>query len=100
MVLHVVWRITGDSPNLPNFSPTKLSRYTGFDKPLWHTIGLTKTLMIHLEDLLLHFGTTYFSPLVEILYRIVGKFGNFGESSVIRQTKTIQISTYNKLSID
>ena len=24
-----------------------------------------------------------------------GKFGDFGESSVIRQTKTIQISTYN-----
>jgi len=27
-------------------------------------------------------------------YRIVGKFGKFGKSSVIRQTKTIQISTY------
>jgi len=29
------------------------------------------------------------------LYRIVGKFGKLGESSAIRQTKTIQISTYN-----
>ena len=30
------------------------------------------------------------------VYRIAGeKFGKFGESSVIRQTKTIQISTYN-----
>jgi len=29
-------------------------------------------------------------------YRIAGKFGGkFGESSLIRQTKTIQISTYN-----
>ena len=25
-----------------------------------------------------------------------GKFGEFGELSVIRQTKTIQINTYNK----
>ena len=29
------------------------------------------------------------------MYRIVGKFGEFGKSSVIRQTKTIQINTYN-----
>ena len=34
-------------------------------------------------------------------YRIVGKFGGaifgeFGESSMIHQTNTIQISTYNK----
>ena len=29
------------------------------------------------------------------VYRIAGKFGEFGESSVIRQTKTIQIFTYN-----
>ena len=29
------------------------------------------------------------------IYRIAGKFGEFGESSAIRQTKTIQISTYN-----
>ena len=28
-------------------------------------------------------------------YRIAGKFGEFGKSSVIRQAKTIQISTYN-----
>jgi len=28
-------------------------------------------------------------------YRIAGKFGKFGESSLIRQTQTIQISTYN-----
>ena len=28
-------------------------------------------------------------------YRIAGKFGKFGESSIIRQTKTIQFSTYN-----
>jgi len=28
-------------------------------------------------------------------YRIVGKFGKFGESSLIRQTKIIQISSYN-----
>ena len=27
--------------------------------------------------------------------RIAGKFGEFAESSVIRQTKTIQLSTYN-----
>ena len=30
-----------------------------------------------------------------IEYRIVGKFGEFGELSAIRQTKTIQSSTYN-----
>ena len=35
-----------------------------------------------------------------VQYHIVGKFGGgkfdeFGESSVIRQTKTIQLSTYN-----
>ena len=30
------------------------------------------------------------------MYRIAGMFGEFGESYVIRQTKTIQISTYNK----
>jgi len=30
-----------------------------------------------------------------ILYHIVGNFGEFGESSLICQTKTIQISTYN-----
>ncbi len=29
------------------------------------------------------------------MYRIAGKFGEFGESSVIHQTKTIQIFTYN-----
>jgi len=29
------------------------------------------------------------------MYRIVGKFGEFGQSSVIYKTKTIQISTYN-----
>jgi len=29
------------------------------------------------------------------IYHIVGKFGEFGESSLIRQTKTTQISTYN-----
>ena len=35
--------------------------------------------------------------LVSTIYRIVGKFGGgkFGESFGIRQTKTIQISTYN-----
>ena len=31
----------------------------------------------------------------DLRYCIVGKFGEFGESSMIRQTKTIQISTYN-----
>jgi len=30
-----------------------------------------------------------------ITYYIAGKFGEFGESSLICQTKTIQISTYN-----
>ena len=29
-------------------------------------------------------------------YHIVGKFGEFGELSMIYQTKTIQISTYNQ----
>jgi len=29
------------------------------------------------------------------LYHIAGKFGKFGKSSVIHQTKTIQIFTYN-----
>ena len=38
-------------------------------------------------------------------YRIMGKygrgkFGEFGESSMIHQTKTIQISTYNKKFVD
>ena len=28
-------------------------------------------------------------------YRIAGKFGGFGELSVIRQTKPIQISSYH-----
>jgi len=28
-------------------------------------------------------------------YHIAGKFGEFGKSSVIHQTKTIQISTYD-----
>ena len=32
----------------------------------------------------------------ELAYRIAGKFGEFSESSVIFQTKTIQISTYNQ----
>jgi len=32
---------------------------------------------------------------IKIHYHIAGKFGEFGESSLIRQTKTIQISTYN-----
>jgi len=30
-----------------------------------------------------------------LYYHIAGKFGEFGKSSVICQTKTIQISTYN-----
>ena len=30
-----------------------------------------------------------------IWYRIVGKFGQFGELYMIRQTKTIKISTFN-----
>ena len=36
--------------------------------------------------------------MLDKFYRIVGKFGGgkFGEFGVIRQTKTIQISTYNK----
>jgi len=29
------------------------------------------------------------------IYHIEGKFGKFGKSSLIHQTKTIQISTYN-----
>jgi len=29
------------------------------------------------------------------IYRIAGKFGEFGKSSMIRQTKPIQTSTYN-----
>jgi len=29
------------------------------------------------------------------MYHIAGKFGEFGKSSLIYQTKTIQISTYN-----
>ena len=29
-------------------------------------------------------------------YYIAGKFGEFGKLSMIRQTKTIQISTYNQ----
>ena len=29
------------------------------------------------------------------MYHIAGKFGEFGELSVIRQTATIQISIYN-----
>jgi len=33
--------------------------------------------------------------LYSSIYCIAGKFGEFSESSVIRQTKTIQISTYN-----
>ena len=33
--------------------------------------------------------------LLADLYRIVGKFGKFGKSSMICQTKTIQINTYN-----
>ena len=28
-------------------------------------------------------------------YRVVGKFGKFGELTMIRQNKTIQISSYN-----
>ena len=35
------------------------------------------------------------TPQYKYSYRIAGKFGKFGESSMIRQTKTIQISTYN-----
>jgi len=31
----------------------------------------------------------------KIVYRIAGKFGEFDESSLIHQTKIIQISTYN-----
>ena len=34
---------------------------------------------------------------VIFMYCIAGKFGEFGELSVIRQTKTIQISTYNTI---
>ena len=32
--------------------------------------------------------------LYKFMYLIVGKFGKFSESSVIRQTKIIQLSTY------
>ena len=43
---------------------------------------------------------TYFCSLpyniIKYVYGIVGKFGQFGESSIIRQSKTIQISIYNK----
>ena len=35
------------------------------------------------------------TALVYAVYCIAGKFGKFGESSVIHQTKAIQISTYN-----
>ena len=31
----------------------------------------------------------------DLIYYIAGKFGEFGKLSVIHQTKTIQISTYN-----
>ena len=40
------------------------------------------------ELLLLHISGSF-------TYRIVGKFGEFGKSSMIHPTKTIQISTYS-----
>ena len=45
-------------------------------------------------------GIVYFCIIWTVSYRIAGKFGGgkfgeFGELSMIRQTKTIQISTYN-----
>jgi len=40
-----------------------------------------------------HVKHTYTVGFVK--YCIAGKFGEFGKSSLIRQTKTIQISTYN-----
>ena len=36
-----------------------------------------------------------YGGILYVKYRIAGKFGEFGELSVIRQTKTIQIFTYN-----
>ena len=36
-----------------------------------------------------------YSYLKIAMYHKAGKFGKFGELSMIRQTKTIQISTYN-----
>ena len=52
----------------------------------------------------LHEGLHHLENKIE--YHIAGKlgggrkvFGEFGEWSAIRQTKTIQISTYNKSSI-
>ena len=39
---------------------------------------------------------SYHSRYQAIDYRIVGKFGEFDESSMIPQTKTIQISIYNQ----
>ena len=38
--------------------------------------------------------------LTQTTYRVMGKFGKFGELSVIFQAKTIQISTYNNLLAD
>ena len=43
--------------------------------------------------------TTIITTTVQRESLVEGKFGEFGESSVIHQTKIIQISTYNKQSI-
>ena len=48
-------------------------------------------------NVLLEFLNTHIDLLdfIEGIHRIAGKFGKFGESSVIRQTKTIQLIAYN-----
>ena len=39
---------------------------------------------------------SFFTPQIqEDIYHIAGKFGKFGKSSVICQTKAVQISIYN-----
>jgi len=65
-------------------------------KILYHYHDMENYITIIDISIILHIT----SPNKAFSYHIVGKFGRerfgkFGESSMIRQTKTIQISTYN-----
>ena len=69
----------------------------GYFMPMWNGICIRITIGRMFSSVYVVFGIESIKKLV-LIYHIAGKFGGgefgkFGESSVIRQTKIIQIST-------
>ena len=68
----------------------------------WYIVGNNAIEYVQLDEQYPNMYIASYNWLREIVreisnigYCVVGRFGEFDELSMIRQTKTIQISTYN-----